>query len=38
MSFIQIQEHECDNIVNARRFDEDKENNALPNYAFIHQT
>ena len=34
MSFIQIQEHECDNIVSAHRFDEDKKNNALPNYAF----
>ena len=34
MSFAQIQEHECANIVPASRFDDDRKNSTLPNYAF----
>lgn len=34
MSFRSIQQHACDNIVAASRFDVDRERNALPNYAF----
>ena len=34
MSSIQIQEHDCDNIVAASWFDEDRKSNTMPHYAF----